>query len=49
MSGYADTRLVADTVGTDSKNRRVDLRIVLTYKKPVDELLPNLSVGAKGN
>jgi len=49
MSGYADTRLVADTEGTDSKNRRVDLRIVLTYKKPIDEIVPNLNVGAKGN
>ena len=45
MSGYADTRLAIDTDGEDSRNRRVDLRIVLTYKKPTDELLPGLTFG----
>jgi flagellar motor protein MotB len=45
MSGYADSRLVADTDGADSKNRRVDLRIVLTYKKPVEELVSGLVSG----
>jgi chemotaxis protein MotB len=45
MSGYADSRLVADTDGADSKNRRVDLRIVLTYKKPVDELVSGMVSG----
>ena len=48
MSGYADTRLAVDTDGNDSRNRRVDLRIVLTYKKPADELVPGLMAG-KGN
>lgn len=33
MSGYADTRPVPGENGLSDKNRRVDLRIVLAYKK----------------
>ena len=33
MSGYADTRPIPGLDGYAAKNRRVDLRIVLTYKK----------------
>ena len=33
MSGYADTRPIPGLDGFSAKNRRVDLRIVLTYKK----------------
>lgn len=36
MSGYADTRPVLGLDGLNPKNRRVDLRIVLTYKEPTD-------------
>lgn len=36
FSAYADTRLLPDVAPTDAKNRRVDLRIVLTYR-PTEE------------
>jgi flagellar motor protein MotB len=42
MSGYADTRLVSGIDGSDQRNRRVDLRIVLTYRKPIDEAIPEV-------
>lgn len=38
-SAYADTRPLPDTAPDDGANRRVDLRIVLTYK-PIEELIP---------
>jgi flagellar motor protein MotB len=42
MSGYADTRLLSGIEGADQRNRRVDLRIVLTYRKPIDEAIPGI-------
>lgn len=43
MSGYADRRWAPGvTDGLNPKNRRVDLRIVLTYKKPLDDSLNNV-------
>jgi flagellar motor protein MotB len=48
MSGYADTRWAPGaTSGLDAKNRRVDLRIVLTYKKPLDDALSNVVLNKK--
>lgn len=41
FSAYADKRPLPDTDPTDGVNRRVDLRIVLSYK-PIEELLPTL-------
>jgi chemotaxis protein MotB len=38
FSAYADSRPIAGTQSTDSKNRRVDLRIVMTYR-PISELI----------
>ena len=42
MSGYSDTRLLPGIDGADQKNRRVDLRIVLTYRKPLEEAMPGV-------
>jgi hypothetical protein len=41
FSAYADTRPLPNTDPTDGMNRRVDLRIVLSYK-PIGELIPAL-------
>lgn len=41
-SAYGDTRLLKDVPGDDMKNRRVDLRIVLSYQS-MEETLRNLS------
>lgn len=41
FSAYADTRPLPGTEPTDGSNRRVDLRIVLSYK-PIGELIPAL-------
>ena len=41
FSAYADTRPLPGTDPKDGANRRVDLRIVLSYK-PIDELIPAL-------
>jgi chemotaxis protein MotB len=41
FSAYADTRPLPGTESTDGVNRRVDLRIVLSYK-PIGELIPAL-------
>lgn len=41
LSAYADTRPLAGTDSTDPRNRRVDLRVVLSYK-PIEELIPSL-------
>lgn len=41
FSAYADTRPLPGTEPTDGVNRRVDLRIVLSYK-PIGELIPAL-------
>jgi chemotaxis protein MotB len=38
FSAYADSRPIAGTDPTDSRNRRVDLRIVMTYR-PIGELM----------
>ncbi len=38
FSAYADSRPIAGTDSTDSRNRRVDLRIVMTYR-PIAELM----------
>lgn len=38
FSAYADSRPIAGTESTDSRNRRVDLRIVMTYR-PINELM----------
>ena len=43
FSAYADTRPLPGREPTDRENRRVDLRIVLSYK-PIDELIPALKV-----
>jgi chemotaxis protein MotB len=47
FSAYADKRPLPGTDPTDGVNRRVDLRIVLSYK-PIEELIPALKapVGA---
>jgi flagellar motor protein MotB len=42
FSAYADTRPLPGTDPTDGANRRVDLRIVLSYK-PIEQLIPALS------
>lgn len=42
FSAYADTRPLKGTDPSDAKNRRVDLRIVLTYR-PIEELIPGLA------
>lgn len=48
MSGYADTRWAPGVAsGLNAKNRRVDLRIVLTYKKPLDDDLATVVVTKK--
>jgi len=48
MSGYSDKRWAPGaSSGFDAKNRRVDLRIVLTYKKPLDNELANVASTAK--
>ncbi len=44
FSAYADTRPLKGTDPSDAKNRRVDLRIVLTYR-PIEELIPGLAGG----
>lgn len=41
FSAYADKRPLPNTDPTDGVNRRVDLRIVLSYK-PIEELIPAL-------
>jgi chemotaxis protein MotB len=41
FSAYADKRPLPDTDPTEGVNRRVDLRIVLSYK-PIEELIPAL-------
>ncbi len=41
FSAYADKRPLPNTDPTDGANRRVDLRIVLSYK-PIEELIPAL-------
>jgi flagellar motor protein MotB len=48
FSAYADTRPLPGTESTDGRNRRVDLRIVLSYK-PIGELIPELRAAAKGS
>jgi len=44
-SAYADTRPLTNKNPTDAENRRVDLRIVLSYK-PIEELIPALQLAA---
>lgn len=46
-SAYGDTRLLKNVPGDDAKNRRVDLRIVLSYQ-PLTETLKNLSAAGVG-
>ena len=41
FSAYADTRPRVGTQPTDAENRRVDLRIVLSYQ-PIEKLIPGL-------
>lgn len=41
FSAYADTRPIKGTDPADAQNRRVDLRIVLSYR-PIEELMPGL-------
>jgi flagellar motor protein MotB len=36
FSAYADKRLLPGIDPTDARNRRVDLRIVLTYRSPAE-------------
>ncbi len=45
FSAYADKRPLPNTEPTDGVNRRVDLRIVLSYK-PIEELIPALKSSA---
>lgn len=45
FSAYADKRPLPNTDPTDGVNRRVDLRIVLSYK-PIEELIPALKISA---
>lgn len=47
FSAYADTRPLKGVDPSDAKNRRVDLRIVLTYR-PIEELMPGLKVTNRG-
>lgn len=46
-SAYGDTRLIKDIPGDDARNRRVDLRIVLSYQ-PLAETLKNFSTTGVG-
>lgn len=46
FSAYADTRPLPGTNPADGVNRRVDLRIVLSYK-PIEELIPALQLPAR--
>jgi flagellar motor protein MotB len=46
-SAYGDTRLLKGIPGDDGKNRRVDLRIVLSYQ-PMEDTLKNLSATKPG-
>jgi flagellar motor protein MotB len=46
-SAYGDTRLLKNIPGDDARNRRVDLRIVLSYQ-PVDDTIKNLSAAGLG-
>jgi chemotaxis protein MotB len=46
-SAYGDTRLIKGISGDDQKNRRVDLRIVLSYQ-PLAETLKNFSTVGSG-
>jgi len=49
FSAYADTRPLKGKESTDGENRRVDLRIVLSYK-PIEQLIPALGdVAAPAN
>ncbi len=48
FSAYADTRPLKDMVPSDAKNRRVDLRIVLTYR-PIEDLIPGLATAKVGS
>jgi flagellar motor protein MotB len=45
FSAYADKRPLPNTDPTDGQNRRVDLRIVLSYK-PIEDLIPALKNAA---
>jgi len=44
FSAYGDTRPLKGILPSDARNRRVDLRIVLTYR-PIEELIPGLANG----
>ncbi len=46
FSAYADKRPLPNTAPTDGVNRRVDLRIVLSYK-PIEELIPAFKAAVK--
>lgn len=48
FSAYADTRPLKDMDPSDARNRRVDLRIVLTYR-PIEELIPGLAATKTGS
>lgn len=48
FSAYADTRPRVGTRPTDAENRRVDLRIVLSYQ-PIEKLIPGLVSGTSTN
>jgi flagellar motor protein MotB len=43
FSAYADSRPRSGLEPRDSRNRRVDLRVVLTYR-PIEEVLPALAI-----
>jgi chemotaxis protein MotB len=43
LSAYGETRPLPDISPSDARNRRVDLRVVLSYR-PISELLPGLAV-----
>lgn len=43
LSAYGETRPLPDISPSDPRNRRVDLRVVLSYR-PISELLPSLAV-----
>lgn len=47
FSAYADKRPLPGTDSTEGINRRVDLRIVLSYK-PIEELIPGLKPATRG-
>lgn len=47
-SAYGETRLLKGIPGDDARNRRVDLRIVLSYQ-PLEQTLKNLSAAGTGN